>query len=71
MVSTHLSNYKMSEVLSDIRKFLEDDFRTDSATPTLEREPKVVVGDREMRLRSRKEISSREMRKHRAPPTPG
>lgn len=32
---THFSNFKMAEVLSDIRKFLEDDFKTNSATPTL------------------------------------
>ena len=50
---THLSNYKMTEVLSDIRQFLDDDFKTDSATPTLEREPKVQWGETPLPKRSR------------------
>ena len=50
---SHLSNLKMAEVLSDLRKFCEDDLNTSSDSPSLEREPTVQFGEKPLPRKTR------------------
>ena len=53
---THLSNFKMAEIMSDIRKFLDDDFRTDSDSPSLDLEPTVIIGTEPLPKRGNRDM---------------